>query len=61
MIIEFKNGEKIITHPSGVVSVQTKADMKSLRDSVQEQLNQLNADLIAYNFDLTEITNSIGG
>lgn len=60
MIIEFQNGKKVITHPSGAVTTQTKADIESLYNSGQDELNRLNADLIGYDFDLTEINNSIG-
>jgi len=53
MAIEIKNGKRIITHPSGVVSIYDKAHYENRRNQMQqfsaqfEQLDNLIAEIEA--------------
>ncbi len=60
MTIEHKNGEMIVTHPSGHVDKYSEADLISNRDQLQNQIADLNGQLIAQNLAISETQNSLG-
>ena len=49
IISEFKNGTMILTHPSGVVSIYTPADIKKLRDEKQVEVDRLKNEIVQDN------------
>ena len=45
MTVQFANGQKIINHPSGVVSVYTQEDLARFRAELVKQVNRLNDEI----------------
>ena len=45
MLEKIKNGELVITHPTGVVDIYTPADIKWFRDRRQARLNDLQSQI----------------
>ena len=55
MIIRYENGEKIITHPTGVISRYTKKDLQRRRAALQAQAERNEERLVKLDFEITQL------
>lgn len=60
MIVEIKDGKKIITHSTGIVDEYSLDDVKNLRTGVVQEITRQNQTLIAYDLEISEVENSLG-
>lgn len=60
MIIEFKKGQMIITHPSGHVDRYERLDLEKQKVIVQKQIDRLKNDLVYFSNNISNIQKSIG-
>lgn len=56
--IEFKNGKKIVRHPSGIVNEYTLEDLIGYKTQLIEQRQKINQEIINIDKDLASITAS---
>ena len=54
--LDTENKQRIITHPTGVVAVESLADIQTEKDSVQSQLDRLNGELIELEFIIAQLS-----
>ena len=55
MKIEFKDGKKIITHPSGVVSEYTKEQLEAYREELKKQKAELDGQISQIDKDISKL------
>jgi len=60
MLIEYKDGQKTITHKSGVVSKYSKQDVIKQRKNIQDQIDRLQLQLAIYDADIVLIDSILG-
>jgi len=58
MIIEYLNGEKVVTHPTGIVSRYSQTDIEQHKAGVQENIDRLNALRVSLTVEITDVQNS---
>ena len=54
MVITYKEGKKIITHPSGVISKYDKTDLQQHKDRLLEEKTRTEEQIARIDSDITE-------
>lgn len=60
MITEYKEGKKVITHPSGIVSKYAQADLEKQRTELIEQRDRLNEQIIEMDKEIIQVKKTVG-
>lgn len=58
MTIEFKEGKKIIKHPSGITTEYTKEQLTAFKEQLIERRQSINEEIALVDDDLTKIEQS---